>query len=165
MSKRSIVVVALITVVALAGAGLALAEGPGKHHRGFHKGGHRGMGLGIASHLATMVVELELTEEQWLDIRTILIEELPALRDLHQSGKSHRKEAREARKAEELSDEEIVSLYRQRCEVKDQAKEIQDRIKTRIMDLLTDEQKEKLDQMHEKRADRRKGHRRNCAEE
>jgi protein CpxP len=148
--KRRIVIGISIAAIALIGAVVVSAAVYARHHGGL--GGHRG----FMGHIAR---ELNLTDAQQTQIKSIIEAEKQKAEPLLAQVKSNRQQLRDATTGGKFDEAQVRQIAAQQAQTMAELIVTKERVKARIYnEVLTPEQRTKADQLLQQMHDRMKDH-------
>jgi Spy/CpxP family protein refolding chaperone len=148
----SVVAVALVAVPMI----LVAQAGPGSRGPGVHGDGPGGHGLMMARQIAGRFADyLGLSEEQRTQIEGYLEGARAEIGPLVQQSMAARRAHREAQEAGEFNEEQFRALAQEQAGFQVEIKVIAARTMNQVLDVLTDEQKQKLKELKDLMGPRR----------
>jgi Spy/CpxP family protein refolding chaperone len=144
---------ALLLTVSFSYNASASEQNPGQSDGPRHGREHRFFGARLLGRMARF---LELTDTQKTEIKSIIQAEKPTIEPIVRQIAQNRKDMREATKNGTFDEAQVRTLANQRAQALSELIVARERLKTKIYNILTSEQKDKLEQLKERRGEHMK---------
>ncbi|MES0371285.1 MAG: Spy/CpxP family protein refolding chaperone [Mariprofundaceae bacterium] len=154
MKQRSKVVLTTVGVLAIVGITTAAIACDGDRERGKH----RYDGAKVEKHFERMKEHLNLTDQQALQISAVFEAKKNAKSDHRSERKAMRQAVMKLDPSAADYEQRVDQLAREQAETMVQKIKAHAQTRKQIHDILTPEQQEKAEEMHEKRMERSKDH-------
>ncbi len=150
MKHKSRVILTTVGVLAVIGITTAAIACDGERERGKH----RYDGAKVEKHVERMKEHLDLTDQQALQIRTIFEERKSARSDHRSERKAMRQAMMKLDPAASDYEQQVEQLAREQAETMVQKIKAHAETRKQIHDILTPEQQQKAEAMHQRRMER-----------
>jgi Spy/CpxP family protein refolding chaperone len=152
--KRAFAIAAVTLMILGAGAVFAGGHGFGHHRAMKAMGPGGGPGSGMAGHLMRGLYRLDLSDEQWDQIRSIMEEARPGIQEQREAIRTVREQLRDLDPAA-FDEATVRAIAKKLAAPIEELAVLHQRVRAQVYSVLTPEQREELAQMRRQMEQRR----------